>query len=32
MDNKKIVAIFTDGGCRGNPGPGGWGTLLPLRE
>lgn len=22
------VAIFTDGGCRGNPGPGGWGVLL----
>ncbi|HIO92230.1 MAG TPA: ribonuclease HI [Leucothrix mucor] len=28
MDNQKIVEIFTDGGCRGNPGPGGWGTLL----
>ena len=28
MDNKKTVEIFTDGGCRGNPGPGGWGTLL----
>jgi len=25
-DNKVIV--FTDGGCRGNPGPGGWGALL----
>lgn len=24
---KKIV-IFTDGACRGNPGPGGWGALL----
>lgn len=22
------VAIFTDGACRGNPGPGGWGVLL----
>lgn len=22
------VAIFTDGACRGNPGPGGWGALL----
>lgn len=25
---KKIVYIFTDGACRGNPGPGGWGALL----
>lgn len=24
----KHVAIFTDGACRGNPGPGGWGALL----
>ena len=24
----KKVEIFTDGGCRGNPGPGGWGALL----
>jgi ribonuclease HI len=22
------VTIFTDGACRGNPGPGGWGVLL----
>ena len=22
------VTIFTDGSCRGNPGPGGWGALL----
>lgn len=22
------VKIFTDGACRGNPGPGGWGALL----
>ena len=22
------VYIFTDGACRGNPGPGGWGVLL----
>ncbi|MCF7968185.1 MAG: ribonuclease HI [Methylococcaceae bacterium] len=22
------VQIFTDGACRGNPGPGGWGALL----
>ena len=24
----KQVIIFTDGACRGNPGPGGWGALL----
>ncbi|HEY5624102.1 MAG TPA: ribonuclease HI [Gammaproteobacteria bacterium] len=25
---KKRVEIFTDGACRGNPGPGGWGVVL----
>jgi len=25
------VAIFTDGACRGNPGPGGWGAILKFR-
>ncbi len=24
----KQIHIFSDGGCRGNPGPGGWGVLL----
>ena len=24
----KIVEIYTDGACRGNPGPGGWGVWL----
>ena len=24
----KSVTIYTDGACRGNPGPGGWGALL----
>jgi ribonuclease HI len=24
----KKVEIFTDGACRGNPGPGGWGVIL----
>lgn len=24
----KTVEIFTDGACKGNPGPGGWGALL----
>jgi len=23
-----LVEMFTDGACRGNPGPGGWGVLL----
>lgn len=23
-----ITEVFTDGACRGNPGPGGWGVLL----
>lgn len=24
----KCVELFTDGACKGNPGPGGWGVLL----
>ena len=24
----KVVELFTDGACRGNPGPGGWGVLM----
>lgn len=24
----QIVEMYTDGACRGNPGPGGWGVLL----
>ncbi len=24
----KTVELFTDGACKGNPGPGGWGALL----
>ncbi len=26
-----LVEIFTDGACSGNPGPGGWGTILRWR-
>ena len=26
--SQNIVEIFSDGACSGNPGPGGWGTLL----
>ena len=24
----ELIEAFTDGACRGNPGPGGWGVLL----
>ena len=24
----KLIHIYTDGACRGNPGPGGWGAIL----
>lgn len=27
-DAAVTVELFTDGACRGNPGPGGWGALL----
>jgi len=30
--NNAVVEIYTDGACRGNPGPGGWGALLLLGE
>ncbi|MEV0271279.1 ribonuclease HI [Hamadaea sp. NPDC050747] len=26
--NARIVEIYTDGACSGNPGPGGWGAIL----
>lgn len=26
----KRVSIYTDGACKGNPGPGGWGVLLRM--
>lgn len=28
----KQILVFTDGACRGNPGPGGWGALLRCGE
>ncbi|HUG46511.1 MAG TPA: ribonuclease HI [Sphingomicrobium sp.] len=28
MADLPVVEIFTDGACRGNPGPGGWAALL----
>ena len=32
VKNGKIVEIFTDGACSGNPGPGGWGAILRYGE
>lgn len=33
MENTaKLIEIFTDGACKGNPGPGGWGALLRAGE
>ncbi len=28
----KLVEIYTDGACKGNPGPGGWGAVLRYGE
>lgn len=28
LDSLPFVQLFTDGACRGNPGPGGWGVIL----
>ena len=28
----KTVIIYTDGACRGNPGPGGWGVLIEFGQ
>jgi ribonuclease HI len=28
MSQLPVIEIYTDGACRGNPGPGGWGVLL----
>ena len=30
MDDLPTVEIFTDGACKGNPGPGGWGALIRM--
>lgn len=29
---KQSVVIYTDGACKGNPGPGGWGVLLRAED
>ena len=28
----KRIEIYSDGACRGNPGPGGWGALLKFDQ
>lgn len=30
-DAPEVVEIWTDGGCKPNPGPGGWGAILRFR-
>ena len=27
-----MVTIYTDGACKGNPGPGGWGAILRYQD
>jgi ribonuclease HI len=29
--DQQAVTIFTDGACKGNPGPGGWGAILRFK-
>ncbi|MGZ8153381.1 MAG: ribonuclease HI [Methylovulum sp.] len=31
MNMTELVIIYTDGACRGNPGPGGWGVMLSYK-
>ena len=30
--DEDVVRIWTDGACKGNPGPGGWGAILVYRD
>lgn len=32
MSQLKQIEIFTDGACRGNPGPGGWGAIIRYNQ
>jgi ribonuclease HI len=32
MKENQSVVIFTDGACTGNPGPGGWGSIVALPD
>ena len=29
---EKMIVAFTDGACKGNPGPGGWGAIVATPE
>ena len=31
-DQLKYVEVFTDGACKGNPGIGGWGSILIYKD
>ena len=31
-NSQNIVYIYTDGACKGNPGPGGWGAILKYAD
>jgi ribonuclease HI len=31
-DNNDTITIYTDGACKGNPGPGGWGAWMQYGE
>ncbi len=28
MEEENYLVVYTDGGCHGNPGPGGWGAVI----
>ena len=32
LRESSLVEIYTDGACRGNPGPGGWAALLRFND
>ena len=32
MTDEGVVEIYTDGACKGNPGPGGWGVFFRYRN
>ena len=32
LDSTAVVRIYSDGACKGNPGPGGWGALLKWND
>ncbi|MFH1096649.1 MAG: ribonuclease HI [Candidatus Desantisbacteria bacterium] len=31
-NDNNVITIYTDGACRGNPGPGGWAAILIIEE